>query len=649
MDEMKYKNTQSAQILECTLRDGSYAVNYRFTYDDTALLCRLLSGLGFKFIEIGHGMGIGASRKGKGKMPGTDAEVVSVARANAGDSSIGMFCIPGIAEISDLKDMRDAGLDFVRIGCDAEDLELALPYLEAARKNNLHTFINFMKSYTISPDDFAAKARRAVDAGAEVVYLVDSAGCMLPSDIGRYFERLADIKDIKTGFHGHNNLHLAVANSLKAIECGANFADTTLYGIGRNAGNASTEVMVAIMKMMGMKLDIEVFDVMEVVDRYILPIMKHFQMYDMLSVTMGYGRFHSGFYPLVKKVADSSGVDVRRLVFLAGRRNPAKISEDELRRYSEELKDCQQKSFPPDDHDISSFSSSRIRKDRISNTLSSVSHLMEELINVASKNHTRILVELLPVAHQDESFISAEYVTSDHEAVMGRIRFGGFERLSAALEILKENMTYILLDNDAQTQWSDNDTLYGEIKKSYDEHLILSYSSRELHSSYICDNLINIRNKMAVKNVLILGPGEPVRFLADRVSRLFEYVFIGRTAPSGQADAVMIDYSTMRDNCVILDMPLEGGDIELNLDMVINLSPLSYRSAAEVMENTQKAPFLLNIGWAETQLDEFSTAEDINYAMLDIARSYEGHFGRWIQISDNLRGRLKSGSIRRGQ
>ena len=142
---------EDVQLLECTLRDGSYAVDFRFTNEDTALICGFFSKLGFKFIEIGHGLGINASNAGKGKMPSTDDKLLEIAKSASKNSMVGMFCIPGIATLENLAIMSEAGMDFVRIGINAEDFSDAFPYIETARKHNLYTMVNFMKTYTISP------------------------------------------------------------------------------------------------------------------------------------------------------------------------------------------------------------------------------------------------------------------------------------------------------------------------------------------------------------------------------------------------------------------------------------------------------------------------------------------------------------------
>ena len=152
-------------ILECTLRDGSYAVDFRFTEQDTRLLTGLLAGVGFRWIEVGHGLGLGAADAGKGRMPTDDATMIAAARKGAKDARIGVFCIPGIARQEMLTEAREAGLDFVRIGQNPEQIDTAYPFIERAAAIGLVPIVNVMKSYAIPPTEFGRIAAEVTEAG----------------------------------------------------------------------------------------------------------------------------------------------------------------------------------------------------------------------------------------------------------------------------------------------------------------------------------------------------------------------------------------------------------------------------------------------------------------------------------------------------
>src|SRR5579863_1881269 len=150
---------ERVEILECTLRDGSYAVDFKFTENDTAILAGVLGRLGFRWIEVGHGLGLGAAMAGKGTMPAGDERLIEAAKRAAPNAKIGCFFIPGIGTAEQLKSARNAGLDFVRVGYHAPEIEEAYPYLTLAKELGMQVCLNFMKTYGISATDFGEKAR----------------------------------------------------------------------------------------------------------------------------------------------------------------------------------------------------------------------------------------------------------------------------------------------------------------------------------------------------------------------------------------------------------------------------------------------------------------------------------------------------------
>ena len=88
------------RLLDTTLRDGSYVIDFQFTARDTAIIAAQLDDAGFELIEVGHGVGLGASEGGFGRAAETD-EAYMVATAGAVKAGMwGMFCIPGIASLA---------------------------------------------------------------------------------------------------------------------------------------------------------------------------------------------------------------------------------------------------------------------------------------------------------------------------------------------------------------------------------------------------------------------------------------------------------------------------------------------------------------------------------------------------------------------
>lgn len=301
------------KILDTTIRDGSYAVDFKFSCEDVAKIVKKLEMLNMDYIEIGHGMGLNASSLEHGLSLHTDLEYMKVARENLKNTKFGFFCIPSIATLDDLKVAKENGVSFVRVGVNADQPDKAIPYINEAKKLGLIVMTNFMKSYIITPDKFAINAKMVEDMGSEYVYLVDSSGGMLQSEIEQYYDAVRSKSDVKMGFHGHNNLGLAVSNSVFCVEKGFDIIDCSLQGLGRSLGNASTEMVVMTLKKMGYDIDIDVPRLLEY-GFSLLRDIKGDNLQNPLDLVCGYADFHSSYLKQIYKCCNELKVDPLRLI-----------------------------------------------------------------------------------------------------------------------------------------------------------------------------------------------------------------------------------------------------------------------------------------------------------------------------------------------
>jgi 4-hydroxy 2-oxovalerate aldolase len=302
-------------VLDCTLRDGSYVIDFQFTKEDTSRIASELYKAGFPYIEVGHGVGLGASKRGFDVAAATDEEYCEATAPVVGDKAKwGMFCIPGIAKLEDLEMAIDHGMGFVRVGTDVHKVDESLKFIELAKKKGLEVFANFMKSYVLSPVEFAELVNKSHGFGADGIYLVDSAGGMLPDQV-KAFIRAAYAKnpDFVLGFHGHNNLGLGMANALVSIEEGVTFIDTSLQGFGRSAGNVPAEQLVCLLDLMGLNDRYDPIMIMNLGETLIRPLIAQRGM-SSLDITAGWSQFHSSFMPMILKIAKEERIDPRLLI-----------------------------------------------------------------------------------------------------------------------------------------------------------------------------------------------------------------------------------------------------------------------------------------------------------------------------------------------
>jgi 4-hydroxy-2-oxovalerate aldolase len=325
-------------VLDNTLRDGSYAVDFSFTAADTAAICAGLEEAGVGYIEVGHGAGLGATARNIFPAAASDVEYLVAARSALTSSRFGMFCNPAIATLDDIDLAVDHGMDFIRVGIDVTAVVETRRYIARARERGLFTCANLMKSYAVPAEAFAEAAALAESFGADVVYLVDSAGCMFPEDVGAYLDALRQRSQVPFGFHGHDNLGVAVYNSLFAADQGATFVDGSLQGLGRRPGNAATELLAAGLDKRGYDTGIDVLRLLRVGEETTRHLLGPAGI-EALDVVSGYAGFHSNFLPRVLAAAEEYDVDPAPIMIELCEIDRCSVRDEDLRRIADRLRE----------------------------------------------------------------------------------------------------------------------------------------------------------------------------------------------------------------------------------------------------------------------------------------------------------------------
>ncbi|MDF1539486.1 MAG: 4-hydroxy-2-oxovalerate aldolase [Candidatus Thorarchaeota archaeon] len=316
------------EIMEVTLRDGSYIIDFGFDSVITTAMVSELDRIGFEKIEIGHGLGLGARGLKHGVSLCTDEEYLEAAAKGIRNAEFGTFLIPGIGSKNDLEIAASYGMGFVRIGTNITQAALAAPYVRFAQSLGMTVTNNLMKSYIVEEEKMVEYARLCLDFGTDIVYIVDSAGGMYPEEVRSIISNLKNSLDCKIGFHGHNNLGLAAVNSLVALEAGADIVDASMNGMGRSAGNAQTEILVAILAEKDPKYHDMLLDLLELVDRYVTPIMPKPQGINTRDVWVGHSLLHSSYLSTIERAAWRYGVSVSKMIAEVGRMKLASLTED---------------------------------------------------------------------------------------------------------------------------------------------------------------------------------------------------------------------------------------------------------------------------------------------------------------------------------
>jgi 4-hydroxy-2-oxovalerate aldolase len=298
-------------ILDTTLRDGSYIIDFSFTPSDTYIISSILDQALIDFIEIGHGLGIGKNKKID--LVYKEEEYFEAVDRAVSNSKWGTFFIPGIGTKDDIDILSKFNCYFLRIGIEVNDIKKAIPYLEYAKEKGFFVCLNLMKTYMVSPKELENILKSIKQDLYDVVYIVDSSGGMVFSDLLEYINAIKNTTTNKIGFHGHNNLDMANANTLFALQNGVSIVDSSIRGMGRSAGNCITESLVLLLNKMEISNRYDYKLLMDLGQNFIKPIC-HSLARDQVSYISGYSDFHSSYLGLVNKYSTLYGVDQVNLI-----------------------------------------------------------------------------------------------------------------------------------------------------------------------------------------------------------------------------------------------------------------------------------------------------------------------------------------------
>ncbi|MDM4719195.1 4-hydroxy-2-oxovalerate aldolase [Micromonospora sp. WMMA1363] len=312
-----------------TLRDGQHAVRHQLGVTALRRYAEAADAARIPVVEVGHGNGLGASSMQVGQAAVSDDEMLATVREALRHSRLGVFMLPGWGTSTDLRRAIGHGADVVRIGVHATETSLAERHLGFLREAGAEAQCVLMMSHMATPDELAEHVARAVGYGAQAVGIMDSAGHFLPSDVtARITAMVKAVDAVPVIFHGHNNLGMAVANSVAAADAGARIIDGCARGFGAGAGNTQLEVLVPVLERSGFTTGIDLYALLDAADLAERELMPAPPVTASMSIVSGLAGVFSGFKHRVVELCAPAGVDPRDVFFELGRRQAIAGQED---------------------------------------------------------------------------------------------------------------------------------------------------------------------------------------------------------------------------------------------------------------------------------------------------------------------------------
>jgi 4-hydroxy-2-oxovalerate/4-hydroxy-2-oxohexanoate aldolase len=232
--------------------------------------------------------------------------------------------------VEDMKRAVEYGIGAIRIATHCTEADISEQHIGVARKMGLFTVGFLMMAHMVPPEKLVEEAKKMESYGAQVVYVVDSAGAMVEDDVRARVAalRAALAPEVEVGFHAHNNLGLSVANSIAAVKEGATRIDCSAAGLGAGSGNTPLEVFVAVCNKMGIETGVDLYAAMDAAEDVVRPRMVRPVIIDKPSLTMGYAGVYSSFLLHAYRAAEQFGVDPRDVLVELGRRKVVGGQED---------------------------------------------------------------------------------------------------------------------------------------------------------------------------------------------------------------------------------------------------------------------------------------------------------------------------------
>lgn len=251
-------NNKNFKILDCTLRDGGYYTDWDFNQNVIETYIDAMNKLPIDYLEVGYRNN--PSKEYLGKLGYTPVSVLRRIKDKS-QKKIAVMLNEKSTLPKDLDNLLKPiqGLaDMIRIAINPDNIDRAIELAKAVKSYDFEVGFNVMYMSTWLQNESFIKKLKYINGVADLFCMVDSFGGITPTQVKEIVSLVRDNTNVPIGFHGHNNLELGLVNTLTSIQCGVDYVDATILGMGRGAGNLKMELLLTYLNKEGLEVDFNV-------------------------------------------------------------------------------------------------------------------------------------------------------------------------------------------------------------------------------------------------------------------------------------------------------------------------------------------------------------------------------------------------------
>ncbi len=239
---------KDVRVLDCTLRDGGYVNDWNFGIGSIKSIISRLAKANLDIIEVGFIDDRNKYNLDRSLFPNSDAIKPALKNIDTRSSMIVAMIDFGTCSLKSVSLQKDSCLDGIRVIFKKNDQDAAIEYMRSIKEKGYRLFVNPVSITSYTEEDAIALIRKVNGLNPYTVTVVDTYGLMHGGDAFNYY-RIFDKylnPEITIAYHAHNNFQLGYANSINLILNKTErplVVDSSLYGMGKSAGNTATELI----------------------------------------------------------------------------------------------------------------------------------------------------------------------------------------------------------------------------------------------------------------------------------------------------------------------------------------------------------------------------------------------------------------------